>query len=93
MPPSTIILCRHAQATHNVGNDYSLPDAPLTDLGKQQCSKLPEFVPQDLQKQVQLVVSSPLRRTLQTSVIGWGPTIERLGGRKEVICLPQLQGE
>ncbi|CAO1614267.1 unnamed protein product [Parajaminaea phylloscopi] len=89
-PNSTVIICRHSQATHNVADDYSLPDAPLTDLGKQQASKLPEFVAQ-LQQQVDLVVSSPLKRTLQTTLRGWGPAVERLGGRKNVVCLPQLQ--
>lgn len=89
-PHSNIIICRHSQATHNVADDYSLPDAPLTELGKQQASKLPEIVPQ-LQRQVDLIVSSPLKRALQTTLRGWGPAVQRLGGTKSVICLPQLQ--
>lgn len=89
-PHSNVVICRHSQATHNVADDYSLPDAPLTDLGKIQASKLPEFVPQ-LQQQIDLVISSPLKRTLQTTLRGWGPAVQKLGGPRKVICLPQLQ--
>lgn len=43
-----------------------------------------------LQNEVDLVVTSPLQRTLQTTKLGWGPAIERLGV-ENVICLPQAQ--
>ena len=32
----TIYLVRHAQAEHNVAEDWSIADAPLTALGRQQ---------------------------------------------------------
>ncbi|KAK7966904.1 uncharacterized protein PG986_001181 [Apiospora aurea] len=89
-PNSRIILTRHAQAEHNVDLDYSILDAPLTPLGKKQALSLARLIP-DLQKEADLVVSSPLRRTLQTTKLGWGPAVERLGGTKSVICLPQAQ--
>lgn len=92
-PNTTVIICRHSQATHNVADDYSLPDAPLTALGKQQAAKLPEFVPANVRDSIELVVTSPLKRTLQTTLLGWGSTLQRLGGQTKAICLPQLQGE
>jgi broad specificity phosphatase PhoE len=45
----------------------------------------------DLQKEADLIVSSPLKRTLQTTYLGWAPAIQRLGGLGKVICLPQAQ--
>lgn len=38
-----------------------------------------------------MVLSSPLKRTLQTTYLGWGPAVERLGGREKVVCLPEAQ--
>jgi len=90
-PNSRIILTRHAQAEHNVDLDYSIADAPLTALGKKQATALgPQTA--DLQRDsVDLIVTSPLKRTLQTTYLGFGTAIERLGGRGSVICLPQAQ--
>jgi len=90
-PTSRIILTRHAQAEHNVDLDYTIEDAPLTELGKKQAATLgPQTA--DLQREsIDLVVTSPLKRTLQTTYMGYGTAIERLGGRGAVICLPQAQ--
>lgn len=44
-----------------------------------------------LQKEADVIISSPLKRTLQTTYLGWAPAIERLGGLKKVVCLPQAQ--
>ncbi|WPH04935.1 phosphoglycerate mutase-like protein [Acrodontium crateriforme] len=89
-PDSRVILTRHAQAEHNVGLDYSIPDAPLTPLGKKQAAALAPQVDK-LAQEVDLVVSSPLQRTLQTTALGWKAAIDRLGGFKKVVCLPQAQ--
>ncbi|KAI8630442.1 phosphoglycerate mutase-like protein [Xylariaceae sp. FL1651] len=89
-PHSRIILTRHAQAEHNVDSDYSIHDAPLTPLGKKQAASLSRQIP-NLQQEADLIVSSPLKRTLQTTYLGWAPAIERLGGLDKVICLPQAQ--
>lgn len=64
-------------------------DAPLTPLGRKQAKALSQRIPQ-LQKEADLVVTSPLQRTLQTTLLGWRPAIDRLGLRN-VICLPQAQ--
>lgn len=56
---------------------------------RKQAASLPGRTP-DLQKQVDLVVTSPLSRTLQTTLLGWGPAVKRLG-IQNVICLPEAQ--
>ncbi|KAI1762086.1 phosphoglycerate mutase-like protein [Hypoxylon sp. FL1150] len=89
-PTSRLILTRHAQAEHNVDLDYSIPDAPLTPLGKKQAASLSRQIP-SLQKEADLIVSSPLRRTLQTTALGWAPAVSRLGGPKAVVLLPEAQ--
>ncbi|EMC94167.1 hypothetical protein BAUCODRAFT_150372 [Baudoinia panamericana UAMH 10762] len=88
-PNSRIILTRHAQAEHNVDLDYSIHDAPLTALGKKQAASLAPQVAK-LQQEVELVATSPLARTLQTTKLGWAPAVERLG-IQNVVCLPQAQ--
>ncbi|KAL6708770.1 hypothetical protein ACN47E_002466 [Coniothyrium glycines] len=70
MPP-TLLLIRHAQAEHNVTSDWSIPDAPLTEVGKQQCLELQESLKQsDIAPKVEAIVVSAQRRTLQTATIG-----------------------
>lgn len=66
-----------------------VPDAPLTPLGKKQAATLAPQI-KELAKEVDLVVSSPLKRTLQTTKLGWAPALERLG-IENIICLPQAQ--
>ena len=66
-----------------------VPDAPLTPLGKKQSAVLAPQIP-DLQQKVDLIITSALTRTLQSTKLGWGPAIERLG-IENVICLPQAQ--
>ncbi|KAF2237532.1 phosphoglycerate mutase-like protein [Viridothelium virens] len=64
----TLILIRHAQALHNVDRDYSLHDPPLSKLGHEQCQRLQEHLRthQPLAAQIEYIVASPMRRTLQT---------------------------
>ncbi|GAB4838388.1 hypothetical protein Ancab_027924 [Ancistrocladus abbreviatus] len=73
----TIHLVRHAQGLHNIEGDknykaYMSPeyfDAPLTPLGWQQVDNLRKHVNAcGLSKRIELVVTSPLLRTMQTAV-------------------------
>ncbi|KAL1831423.1 hypothetical protein ACET3Z_001074 [Daucus carota] len=73
----TIHLVRHAQGIHNVEGDknykaYMSPeyyDAHLTQLGWQQVDNLRKHVHAcELLKKVDLVITSPLLRTMQTAV-------------------------
>ncbi|KAF1845899.1 phosphoglycerate mutase-like protein [Cucurbitaria berberidis CBS 394.84] len=70
MPP-TLLLIRHAQALHNVASDWSIHDAPLSELGEQQCLELQESLKNSkIGNEVDLIVVSAMRRTLQTATIG-----------------------
>ncbi|KAK9677371.1 hypothetical protein RND81_11G139300 [Saponaria officinalis] len=73
----TIHLVRHAQGVHNIEGDknykaYMKPeyfDAPLTQLGWQQVDSLRKHVHAcGLHKRIELVITSPLSRTMQTAV-------------------------
>ncbi|KAL4556524.1 hypothetical protein LXL04_039180 [Taraxacum kok-saghyz] len=77
----TIHLVRHAQGIHNVAGekDHSaylseqLFDAQLTPLGWQQVDNLRKHVhASGLHKRIELVVVSPLLRTMQTAVGAFG---------------------
>nr|BAJ96915.1 predicted protein [Hordeum vulgare subsp. vulgare] len=72
-----LYLVRHAQGVHNVEEkkdvvDYTLPellDAQLTPLGWSQVDCLREHVTKcGLAKKIELVIVSPLMRTMQTAV-------------------------
>lgn len=70
----TIYLIRHAQAEHNVKEEYHIPDAPLTQLGKQQAKHLIQNYPHLGQpgSRPEVIFTSPLIRTIQTTQIGLG---------------------
>ncbi|KAI0759716.1 phosphoglycerate mutase-like protein [Trametes elegans] len=87
-----IYLTRHAEAEHNVENDYSIPDAPLTAKGRQQAAALNEATKDTIQATADLLVTSGLRRTLSTTLIGYPALRARLeAAGKPVVVLPQLQ--
>jgi len=66
-----LVLIRHAQAQHNATSDWSIRDPPLTELGEQQCRELHEHLKQTkIGNEVDLIVVSAQRRTLQTATIG-----------------------
>uniref|UniRef100_A0A2P2KPY6 Phosphoglycerate mutase-like protein 1 n=1 Tax=Rhizophora mucronata TaxID=61149 RepID=A0A2P2KPY6_RHIMU len=73
----TIHLVRHAQGIHNVEGEKNydnylseeLFDAHLTPLGWQQVDNLHKHVQEcGLNKKIELVITSPLLRTIQTAV-------------------------
>ncbi|KAF4636911.1 hypothetical protein G7Y89_g1174 [Cudoniella acicularis] len=76
----TIYLVRHAQGEHNIseisptGNSF-VKDPNLTEFGRSQCKELREsFLYHD---EVQIVMASPLRRTIQTAVTSFSPVLSR----------------
>ncbi|MBW0543805.1 hypothetical protein O181_083520 [Austropuccinia psidii MF-1] len=92
MQPKIIHLIRHGQAEHNLHCDnYRFPDAILTPTGRQQCLELNEKTQDTIQESAELLVSSPLRRTLQTTLLGLPRLINRLGGPSSIAVVPQLQ--
>ncbi|KAF5669676.1 histidine phosphatase superfamily clade-1 [Fusarium circinatum] len=85
--PKTIHLVRHGQAVHNLGEANNvLPDTDLTPLGQEQArsliSKHPELA------NVDLIVPSPLRRTLQTTLLAFSSELER---GLQIVALPEVQ--
>ncbi|KAF5245989.1 hypothetical protein FANTH_7079 [Fusarium anthophilum] len=85
--PKIIHLVRHGQAVHNLGEANNvLPDTDLTPLGQEQArsliSKHPELA------NVDLIVSSPLRRTLQTTLLAFSSQLER---GLQIVALPEVQ--
>ncbi|KAI4367166.1 hypothetical protein MLD38_022934 [Melastoma candidum] len=90
----TIHLVRHAQGIHNVEGDknpdaYLNPcylDAHLTHLGWQQVDSLRKHVQTcGLSKKIELVITSPLMRTLQTAVGVFGG--ESYSGKMDTLPL------
>jgi broad specificity phosphatase PhoE len=70
MPP-TLLLIRHAQALHNVAGDWSFHDPKLSELGEEQSRELHESLKASkIGNEVELIVVSAMRRTLQTATIG-----------------------
>lgn len=84
MPP-TLLLIRHAQALHNVADDWSIRDPPLSELGEQQCAELHESLKTSrIGNEVDLIVASAMRRALQTASLG----LDWLIKEKNVTVLP-----
>jgi broad specificity phosphatase PhoE len=66
--------------------NHNIHDPPLTLFGEQQCHEIAATIP--FHDQIELVVTSPLRRTIRTALLAFVPEITR-GVR--VIALPLLQ--
>lgn len=84
----TIHLVRHAQGFHNLCEEnHKIHDPLLTPVGKQQCADLQD----DFRHHggVDLIVASPIRRTIYTSLLGFDKDLHNKG--LKVIALPELQ--
>ncbi|KAK4692386.1 hypothetical protein P7C71_g4807, partial [Lecanoromycetidae sp. Uapishka_2] len=83
-----IIHCvRHAQGYHNLSvENHCMPDPTLTAYGEEQCARLAHVFP--YHKRVNLLVASPLRRTLYTTLYSFPSEIEK---GIPVIALPEAQ--
>jgi len=71
---------RHGQAEHNVDANYALRDPSLTDLGLQQSCEFQYHIRTNhrtLADDIELVVVSPLRRTVQTALNAYSWLIEK----------------
>ncbi|BCR82946.1 phosphoglycerate mutase family protein [Aspergillus chevalieri] len=67
-------VVRHAEGIHNPKHDISILDPPLTPKGVQQSERLSQIFP--FNDNVGLVITSPLKRTLQTTLIGFQQTLD-----------------
>ncbi|GMK53910.1 hypothetical protein CspeluHIS016_0104960 [Cutaneotrichosporon spelunceum] len=87
-----IFLVRHAQAEHNVFSDWSILDPSLTPVGRRQATRLQDETIGSLQGTAQLLVSSPLRRTMETTLIAFPELKRRLESEgKKVVLLDIAQ--
>src|SRR5271170_4322195 len=65
-----IWIIRHGQAVHNIQRGYPFPDPPLTKRGYQEASSITiDFTPD-------LIVVSPMRRTIETATAAFGTTVD-----------------
>ncbi|KAI0425005.1 phosphoglycerate mutase-like protein [Xylaria sp. FL1042] len=86
MPP--FIHCiRHAQALHNVHQEYHLHDPVLTELGYEQCKAAAATELGDLD-QIELILASPMIRTIETALALF-PAYTK--AKKQILLLPDLQ--
>lgn len=103
MPPK-LYLVRHAQGEHNATvsclsrvphharhanltqRNYTIPDPALTAKGKSQCQELSKSFKHH--ETIDLVLTSPLRRTIQTAALSFGPTLSR---DVQFIAVPEAQ--
>ncbi|EME89037.1 uncharacterized protein MYCFIDRAFT_181416 [Pseudocercospora fijiensis CIRAD86] len=84
----TIYCVRHAQGYHNLCvENHHMPDPDLTELGEEQCRNLQKNFPHH--DKIDLIVASPIRRTLHTALLSFHDTIQRKG--LKVIALSELQ--
>jgi len=92
MAPRIITFVRHGQAHHNLNCNYHLRDPYLTPLGEAQCHELSKEFPSE--PPVDLLVSSPLKRTIQTTLLGFkkqaesGAKVELLAELQEADAFP-----
>ncbi|KAI0805163.1 phosphoglycerate mutase-like protein [Xylaria sp. FL0064] len=81
-----IHVIRHAQALHNVHQDFSIHDPLLTELGHEQC-RVAKTQLGNL-RQIEMIFCSPLRRTIQTALALFPEYAE---ANKRIVLMPDLQ--
>lgn len=88
-----VYLIRHAESEHNISKDFSQPDPPLTSIGLVQASSLASTFPDA--GSVAVVLSSPLKRALQTTLAGFSHIINTgsLNGASKGAVLGSLSTE
>jgi len=87
MPP-TLHCIRHAQGYHNLNiQSHTIHDPLLTPLGEDQCRTLASNFPN--LGAVDLVVASPMKRTLNTALLTFTPLLQQKNSK--VIAMPELQ--
>lgn len=79
---STIYLVRHAESAHSISKDFSHRDPPLTDLGRKQASALVQSLPKPAS--VAMVFTSPLTRTLETTLAAFSQSLWEMQASKGV---------
>ncbi|KAL4873066.1 hypothetical protein BDV12DRAFT_116277 [Aspergillus spectabilis] len=87
--PAIVHCVRHAQGEHNLCTaNHVIPDPLLTDLGNEQCTQLRDSFPRH--DKIDLIVASPLRRTIYTALQSFEPVFKANPNLK-LILLPDIQ--
>ncbi|KAJ4854314.1 histidine phosphatase superfamily (branch 1) domain-containing protein [Trichoderma breve] len=82
---ATIHIVRHGQALHNVDRGYPHRDPALTEVGSQQASKV------CLPAQPDLVIVSPMTRTIHTALIIFDQYLSSSSTNVELQVWPELR--
>ncbi|KAB5588345.1 Histidine phosphatase family containing protein [Ceratobasidium theobromae] len=86
-------MIRHAHDECKSSRDYTIRDGVLTSLGRLECAK---FSTSDFNRKIQekaeLILTSPQRRALSTTLLALPDAVKRLLPQSRVILVPQLQG-
>lgn len=78
------------QGFHNLSvENHSMLDPLLTPFGEQQCITLRETFP--YHDKISLLISSPLRRTIYTTVLGFSTSLGNGHCQPNIIALPEVQ--
>ncbi|KAJ8123050.1 hypothetical protein ONZ43_g902 [Nemania bipapillata] len=83
-----IDIFRVAQGRHEI-EGHDIPDPGLTPAGEKQCTALRGNYP--YLSQVKLIVSSPLRRALETASNSFPAQLGSQAGQTQIIVLPAIQ--
>ncbi|KAJ5710432.1 phosphoglycerate mutase family protein-like protein [Penicillium malachiteum] len=86
MPPILYVI-HHAQGEQNVNDSHHIRDALLTNTGKAQCEELQQKFP--FLTEVELIIASPLRRTVQTAAYIFASELEKR--QIPVVLVPKAQ--
>jgi hypothetical protein len=70
-----IHVVRHAESVHNIDKDFSRLDPALTLAGRQQAQILGGTFP--FQDTIGLIITSPLRRTIQTTLLAFTNVLDK----------------
>lgn len=90
MAPSTTTCVRHAQGYHNISvANHAIHDPLLTPTGEEQCRILAQNFPKNHMDQLDLIVASPLKRTIYTALLSFAPAIK--ARNLKILLLPELQ--
>ena len=86
-----LFLTRHAEAAHNATGDYTIRDPALTELGRRQATSIAATNARALED-CDLIVTSPLRRTIETTLLGfYGADASPRRRRVPIVLMPELQ--
>lgn len=84
------LILSPTQAFHNISpENHHTVDPLLTPFGEEQCVNLRENFPHH--PNISLLISSPFRRTIYTTLLAFAPSLANGHCRPSIIALPEIQ--